>query len=101
MDMNTATHTPTPWMVEADEDGVQCISHGGGRDGDIVTNIRYADRRGEADAAFIVRACNAHDELVALARYIEKLSSSPLQRDYVQPEVVQMARAALAKAGAA
>jgi hypothetical protein len=63
-----AQHTPTPWMVEEDGEGVQTISRGGGRDGDIVTNIRYADSRGKADAAHIVKCVNAHDALLEAVR---------------------------------
>lgn len=112
--MNT-THTPTPWTsgFGSTREGSYAdiytlpsaaIRAQGVRSVAIAKCHVHADKSDLesqiANAAFIVRACNAHDDLVALAQRIEKLSSSPLQRDYVPAEIQQMARAALAKAGA-
>jgi hypothetical protein len=82
-------HTPTPWVVSAPgiitaPKAMQDIGH-----------VCYTGTDGgtDANAAFIVRACNSHDDLVmALA----KLVAEPGDPDYRA-----QARAALAKAGAA
>ena len=50
-------HTATPWMVDPG-DGCDLI---------IDAESEPICRPGEANAAFIVRACNAHDELVEAA----------------------------------
>ena len=65
--MNT-NHTPTPWMIEPQAEvsahritDIDCIP---------IAEVRIVGRSEKGrgvrdDAAFIVRACNAHDELVA------------------------------------
>jgi len=88
-----AKHTPTPWHV-------------GGRDGRIFyaadgyavsdATVFHGRHEGEhtANAEFIVRACNAHDDLVkALQGVIRVADRSTAEFD--------AARDALAKAGAA
>lgn len=63
--MNTAKHTPTPWTLNAEREKIEDA------DGEFVTRLslsRYHDDRtdpiAEANAAFIVRCVNAHDDLV-------------------------------------
>jgi hypothetical protein len=86
--MNIAPHTPTPWLL--DDEWVL-------KDED--TPIASAHVNAAANAAFIVRACNAHASLVnALTLLVEKVHAeggSLLLRDELQH-----ARAALAAAGA-
>ncbi len=64
--MNTK-HTPTPWKYHetftAGEPQGFVISAGALNICQLFTGDNQADE--EADAAFIVRACNAHDEMVA------------------------------------
>lgn len=70
--MNTATHTPTPWIVfdaSARYPGIDgqndttVVVHG--YDGEACGVRGSVHATALANAAFIVRACNAHDELVA------------------------------------
>ena len=95
-------HTPTPWRADS---GPELSAHIGpyvyGPDNVPVAYVDYQHVGDGAlsneNAAFIVRACNAHDDLVAaveellehLADNDPELSGSPL---------CGMARAALAKA---
>ena len=55
--MNTTNHTPTPWKVTPFHSGVFYVDQQS-------NNSAIAAVDGEQDAAFIVRACNSHDELV-------------------------------------
>jgi len=57
----TTQHTPTPWRAI----GFTIESHD--YDHELVCRVSKSGggTRIEANAAFIVRACNAHDELVA------------------------------------
>jgi len=80
--MNTATHTPTPYRVYASRRIM-------GPDSTYVGSATS-----EENAAFIVRACNAHDELVAALRNIAEYA------EHDGTQVAAMASAALAKAGA-
>ncbi len=66
---NETKHTPTPWVYTAEMYGINNMRvYGvtGGIHNQGIANCGY-DARGEskANAGFIVRACNAHDELVA------------------------------------
>jgi hypothetical protein len=91
-----AQHTPTPATLIADQaissNGMHEIRAGGVnlRDRPLIgyaVSYEYAKR--------IVRACNAHDDLVATLRaYLEADQT-------MSPEWQAQARAALAKAGAA
>jgi len=65
--MKTPLHTPTPWTVDPDYKVTDA-------DGEFVAYLssaasRYCDDRpdheGRANVAFIVTACNVHDDLVA------------------------------------
>jgi signal transduction histidine kinase len=65
----TTKHTPTPWILDEERGKLMDA------DGEFVTHIsltRYVDERrdpeAEANAAFIVRAVNAHEKLVAALR---------------------------------
>lgn len=87
--MSEAKHTPIPWMygfsdgsgkVEDDDDG-GCITHalgtvirGGNHDGIRTGVIR------EADAEFIVRACNSHDALLAQNKRLRDALDKLLKR---------------------
>lgn len=80
--MSNAAHTPTPW--EVDESGIQVDAANGSatsiafcagtRPGKNWSGTDYATKRHQqANAAFIVRACNAHEQLVAALRGLIKL----------------------------
>lgn len=76
----TATqHTPTPWeaIPAKDRDGDETISIRG--DAEFIATLDTVSidgspyrlpANGEANAAYIVRACNAHEELVAAVREV-------------------------------
>lgn len=65
-------HTPTPWVADIDQrDGALCIQSV--KDGEVLYYIARmigGYRLSDEDAAFIVRACNVHDELVAALQKI-------------------------------
>ena len=98
-----AQHTPTPYeAIEIDQDGEYrewLIRNDKGR---AVARIDMVNAEGAANAAYIVRACNAHDDLVAaLRKFLDKPMgrSSDDSRVVVRKSDVEMLRAALAKAG--
>lgn len=74
-------HTPTPWQLKPGETGVNYIRIRGTSLGHRykIANVscpfwkgmhemEHDHEESRANAAFIVRACNAHDELVDVAR---------------------------------
>jgi hypothetical protein len=73
------THTPTPWKFKDEEHGSISIS---GED-QFITDVGYWDlpeepQRGwftqeqaQANAAYIVRAVNAHDRLLTIAKILK------------------------------
>jgi hypothetical protein len=74
-------HTPTPWYADPDlRDGMEwnihIVQHD---DPNMRVCFMTSDGPSEANAAFIVKAVNAHGELVAAARkalnYIENTES--------------------------
>ena len=56
-------HTPTPWVI-----GPNNLDIRDGKHEDNIVSLKYQDHvsceQQEANAAFIVRACNSHDALV-------------------------------------
>lgn len=95
----TTNHTPTPWtqhngeiFAERDDFGTMQVAQVMWRN-----PASYAEYGGaqqaEADTAFIVTACNAHDELVAALREILKASLG----GYSTVRTAAIARAALVK----
>lgn len=69
---NTAQHTPTPWLPSRRADAIvvehmddeyqssKTVQHYGG--------FVVAESLNEADRAFVLRACNSHEQLVAAVR---------------------------------
>lgn len=107
--MNTATHTPTPWNVTRDENDARALI----RDGNFMRVAEcgraFVPGIAEANAAFIVRACNAHDELVATLKFakesiVQNRTLDEARNDRALNEamvaVENRISAALAKAGA-
>ena len=78
-------HTPTPWMIQRVEekhhgyDGWKTFAVRDGKTNGCIAMVGEVDRQfdteNEANAEFIVAACNSHDELVAelklALRYLE------------------------------
>ncbi len=100
-------HTPTPWFSSADgcigttEDGFNPIPHYSG----MVEMAYYKEPLALANAEFIVRACNSHDEMIAaveeciraeMNRRAKLLHGSPAS-DYTNKRIARLV-VALAKA---
>lgn len=92
-------HTPTPWLLE---DGTLRAA---GEETRLVADVAIYGRlsdEGKANAAFIVRACNSHNDLVAALRAIQEIENKEYGPDWEEIEQArQIATDALAKAGAA
>lgn len=86
------THTPTPWFfTEENFEGLNSIrekEHG----------LRVAQARSEANAAFIVRAVNAHDALVSVIREMKDMIASKNTLSKWEDNWLAAAVAAIAKA---
>lgn len=84
--------TPGPWVAGGQNGWPELRT----ADGTLIART-YADPRAWADAVFIARACNAHDDLVDALRTLVRewdVGRAPIASDWAA------ARAALAKAGA-
>ena len=111
-------HTATPWDVGASK--TEVLEYNGGKgpfrliaqawQGDQITgagSTGISQDEAEANAAFIVRACNAHDDLVKalknLLDYADGMHRAQAHEEGhdIDYETFPEARAALAKAGAA
>lgn len=63
--MTIHTHTPTPYTIELDTNPITIVDG----NGEVVAYCGHSDiPANQRNAAFIVRACNAHDALVKAAR---------------------------------
>ena len=91
-----AQYTPTPWAVA---DGPEIYSVPAYRS----VAMALADGNEDANAAFIVRACNSFDDLVAALSFNVSICANTCHQVDRQTagEMYEMARAALAKAEAA
>lgn len=102
-------HTPTPWTAEPSAAHYEILCGRGAESvphATQVANVLMIGERREAcraNADFIIRACNAHDELVAALRGLIETAewAVPDTREKGLHGVIADARAALAKAGAA
>jgi hypothetical protein len=95
----TTKHSPMPWYAAC------WSSHAANTvlvdDASALTGKRtIAECDREEDADFIVRACNAHEQLVDVVKEMMQLGDR-LVDDIYGYEFVQKAKAALAAAGAA
>jgi len=92
------SHTQTPWRL-ARPAKTDVTNYVFGPKGQIAHVGAYGTQE---DAAFIVKACNAHDELVAVLQDI--VAADGMRPGHVayksRADIAAMARAALAKAGA-
>ena len=90
---NTAKHTPTPWFTE--HSGVQKIyAQGAGDIEHVFANCLMGDCK--ANAAFIVKAVNCHEQLVA---FFMQAGEKGLFK-YMNAPCVEAVKAALAAAEA-
>jgi hypothetical protein len=99
----TQKHTPTPWYVAAMNDCLFIFDRApspapydgpipGGSPATVIAKLDYP--KADANAAFIVRAVNAHDDLVKALEQIAGMDDKPVPGAYAR-----IARAALSKAG--
>ena len=109
------SHTPTPWALfipdddDFDYDIIEITTHE--RDGLIpiaAISTDFADPIGgeqKANAAFIIRAVNSHDDLVAALHAVTDaywgVDNDDAGDDGEPPSMIIQARAALSKAKAA
>lgn len=66
-------HAPTPWFVVEEaswRDGLTIATDPEGREAVAITTRGFEDGPSRANAAFIVRACNAHEALVEALKLI-------------------------------
>lgn len=106
-------HTKTPWKVTEDSTIIgsvtrnviaECCGYSDkASNGDYASIIEKQGTR-EANAAFIVRAVNAHDDLVAAleaaVRYVDDVSEATIfgDNDHADYDLLDELRTALAKA---
>lgn len=90
-------HTPTPWTRKGSH--IYFQAHPGGYRFDLAEVFRdVGSQTAEANSAFIIRACNAHDGLVkALKDMLEPYDEGD---PHGEPWQMAQAREALRKAGA-
>ena len=98
-----SAHVPTPYVVDSSRRRTRIRI--GTKDRYPVVTVDCASantREAKETAAFIVRACNAHDELVAALSRLVAESTHHDGAEYEDGEwlALDAARAALAKAGA-
>ena len=94
-----AEPTPRPWRLFLQGNNEKIGDHAGRK---IAVLCRTADERA-ANGALIVRAVNAHDDLVAAVKGLIDVIDGAADRfalSILSIEVKKKARAALAKAGA-
>lgn len=89
--MNAATHTPTPWVQRVD-------AVMGGDEESVFSWARLPAER-LANTAFVVRACNSHDELIATALRVIDGATDRMWVGAFGKHLSDL-RTALAKAGA-
>jgi hypothetical protein len=99
--MSDTKHTPTPYFV-SERDGVDInFIHPNKREYMVARAFVGIKNDAEANAAFIVRACNCHDELVEALEKLLDLDWQILAQcdrdNSVNPRLAK-ARSALAKA---
>ncbi len=99
-------HTPTPWKVGRDN---SLFPMAGGKRSWVIAQMAQCrtDKAGQANAAFIVRACNSHEELVKALEwallFVEQSDEAEISKwggeslAHFRKDMEQ-ARAALAKA---
>lgn len=101
-----AKHTPTPWNIESDPD----VPNAGDKYNRFrieprIAEIFYTNDLGKANAEFIVRACNAHSELVDALKVLRKevlncVNDGSLPCSGILHPSMERSRLALAKAEA-
>jgi hypothetical protein len=93
-------HTPTPWHVNVAPSGTICIDHEEIHLAYLDASAVISPAEEAANATFIVRACNAYEELIAALRDALVVLDLAAHRDPGQAGVYHcpLARHAIAKA---
>jgi len=102
-------HTPTPWHVWSEDKGRRDDVYIAGNPTGELGGMRklaymvdtWTGANTEANAEFIVRACNAHDQLVTVAKLAKSLTESALSEHGHNPKLVAEAKLALSRIDAA
>lgn len=94
-------HTSTPWKIserlEQHHNAVGIQNCGNGTL--VATLCHIGGTKGESNATFIVRACNVHDELMAVIEALgENGNGGYFNKNLLDSEWCVRAKAALAKA---
>lgn len=99
--MPTPSHTPLPWHIELDLHGYSIWGGRTSREIDRVANLcgdKDFDHIANANAAFIVKAVNNYDQMLAALRKIADPLGFPLQSSGDVERLTDCAREAIAKA---
>lgn len=91
-------HSPLPWVYDPATTGIENILDVNG--GSILDGDEVPSLRNPADAAFIVRAVNCHDELVVVATDLLDVAEHSCHDHSENPDnqpLIRRARAILAK----
>jgi len=79
---STTQHTPPPYEVAGHFIRTARGARAAGTlDGRFVAELDHRDPQHQANAAFIVRACNSHEPLVALVRRAQEILGAYLPPD--------------------
>ena len=103
--MSETAHTPGPWMRTIEVDTCYIHEDGGDLEGyGIARTCGQGLECNEANAAFIVRACNCHEELVEACRQAEAVNQGSYRDAHARGcgcdrcGLTSVLRAAIAKA---
>lgn len=67
------THTPTPWEIAHYEGGLlEGLNFIRSADGEEICSINDASEKAKANAAYIVRAVNAHEEMLLVLKELQR-----------------------------
>jgi hypothetical protein len=102
--MKTQSHTPLPWKYTPDskeKDGLWDVIVGANGE-QVIYGIAYEGcsfENEEADAAFIVRAVNAHEELLQMLHvFIDQIDGDIMATQFFDSTFVNKAKQAIAEA---
>lgn len=76
------THSTTPWDVATGYHGAEIYANG------TIARIPDDMRNWEANAAFIVKACNCHDELIEALKTLSNQADSMNNRQHAGLELM-------------
>lgn len=96
---DTPAHTPLPWRYTRSFGTIEIVPNGTQQP---LAGIDFDAEEDRANAAFIVRACNSHYQLVsALRGLLDEITKSPSADSILDSAAAGHAFAALSQAGGA